>query len=201
MKEIDIENKLYPKLLRNIIDPPKKLYLLGNENNLNKKSLSIIGSRNASDYGRKNARNFAKGIAMQGINIVSGMAEGIDSEAHLGAIEVEGSTIAVLGSGFNHIFPHRKVFEDILKHNGTIITEYEPNVEVFSDGFRRRNRIVAGISLGTLVIEAKAKSGTSITAAFAKQFERKVFCLPHSMEDEYGKGTNRLLKRRSNFSN
>jgi len=101
MKEIDIENKFYPKLLRNIINPPKTLYLLGNENNLRKKSLSIIGSRNASDYGRKNARIFAKGIAMQGINIVSGMAEGIDSEAHLGAMEVEGSTIAVLGSGFN----------------------------------------------------------------------------------------------------
>ena len=184
MKEIDIENKFYPKLLRNIINPPKTLYLLGNENNLRKKSLSIIGSRNASDYGRKNARIFAKGIAMQGINIVSGMAEGIDSEAHLGAMEVEGSTIAVLGSGFNHIFPHRKVFEDILKHDGTIITEYEPDVEVFSDGFRKRNRIVAGISLGTLVIEAKAKSGTSITAGFARQFERKVFCIPHRMEDE-----------------
>ena len=194
MKEIDIENKFYPKLLRNIINPPKTLYLLGNENNLRKKSLSIIGSRNASDYGRKNARIFAKGIAMQGINIVSGMAEGIDSEAHLGAMEVEGSTIAVLGSGFNHIFPHRKVFEDILKHDGTIITEYEPDVEVFSDGFRKRNRIVAGISLGTLVIEAKAKSGTSITAGSARQFERKVFCIPHRMEDEYGKGTNRLLK-------
>ena len=194
MKEIDIENKFYPKLLRNIINPPKTLYLLGNENNLRKKSLSIIGSRNASDYGRKNARIFAKGIAMQGINIVSGMAEGIDSEAHLGAMEVEGSTIAVLGSGFNDIFPHRKVFEDILKHDGTIITEYEPDVEVFSDGFRKRNRIVAGISLGTLVIEAKAKSGTSITAGFARQFERKVFCIPHRMEDEYGKGTNRLLK-------
>lgn len=119
---------------------------------------------------------------------------GIDSEAHLGAIEAGGSTIAVLGSGFNHIFPHKKVFEKILKNGGTVITEYEPDVEVFSDGFRKRNRIVAGLSLGTLVIEAKAKSGTSITAGFVQQFNRKVFCIPHSMEDDYGKGTNKLLK-------
>lgn len=119
---------------------------------------------------------------------------GIDSQAHLGAIEVGGSTVAVLGSGFNHIFPDKKVFEKILKNNGAVITEYEPNVEVFSDGFRKRNRIVAGLSLGTLVIEAKAKSGTGITARFANQYGRKVFCIPHNMEDDHGKGTNRLLK-------
>lgn len=119
---------------------------------------------------------------------------GIDSEAHLGAIEVGGKTIAVLGSGFNHIFPNRKVFERILENDGTVITEYKPDVEVFPEGFRKRNRIVAGISLGTLVVEAKAKSGTSITAGFVKKFNRKVFCIPHSMEDEYGKGTNKLIK-------
>lgn len=119
---------------------------------------------------------------------------GIDSQAHLGAIEAGGSTVAVLGSGFNHIFPHKKVFEKILENGGTVITEYDPDVEVFPDGFRKRNRIVAGLSLGTLVIEAKAKSGTGITAGFAKQYGRKVFCIPHNMEDDHGKGTNRLLK-------
>lgn len=195
IKEINIESNLYPEQLRDIVDPPKTLYLLGNEKNLGNKSLSIIGSRKASDYGKMLARNFAKNIAMQGINIVSGMAEGIDSEAHLGAIEAGGSTIAVLGSGFNHIFPNKIVFEKILENGGTVITEYKPDVEVFADGFRQRNRIVAGLSLGTLVIEAKEKSGTSITAGYAKRFNRKVFCIPHLIEDEHGIGTNRLLKR------
>ena len=194
MKTISIESKLYPQILRTIVNPPQILYVLGDENNLNKKSLSIIGSRNASEYGRETARKFARGIAMQRINIVSGMAMGIDSEAHLGAIEAGGTTIAVLGSGFNHIFPDKKVFEKILNNGGTVITEYEPDVEVFSEGFRKRNRIVAGLSLGTLVVEAKAKSGTSITARFVQQFNRKVFCIPHAIEDDYGKGTNKLLK-------
>lgn len=190
-----MENELYPEQLRNIINPPKMLYLLGNEQILNNKSLSIIGSRNASEYGKQMARKMAKSVAIQGINIVSGMARGIDSEAHLGAIMVNGNTIAVLGSGFNHIFPDKKVFEEILKHNGAIITEYHPEVEVFPDGFRQRNRIVAGLSLGTLVIEAKEKSGTGITAEFAKKFERKVFCIPHEIGDKHGVGTNRLLKK------
>lgn len=195
MKKISIESKLYPELLRHIKDPPKLLYVLGNEKILNKKNLSIVGSRDASDYGREIARKFAKNIAMQGINIVSGMAKGIDSEAHLGAIEAGGNTIAVLGSGFNHIFPDKTVFEKILDSGGTVITEYEPNVEVFSDGFRKRNRIVAGLSLGTFVVEAKEKSGTGITAEYARSFNRKIFCIPHLIEDKHGIGTNRLLKK------
>ena len=195
MKIISIENELYPEQLKHIKRPPQILYVLGNEKILNNKSLSIIGSRNATNYGREIARKFAKNIAKQGINIVSGMAKGIDSEAHLGAIEARGNTIAVLGSGFNHIFPDKKIFQKILDNNGAIITEYKPDTEIFSDGFRRRNRIVAGISLGTFIVEAKEKSGTSITAEYARQFERKIFCIPHLIEDKHGIGTNRLLKR------
>lgn len=127
--------------------------------------------------------------------IVSGMANGIDSYAHLGAIEARGKTIAVLGSGFDHIFPHKKVFEKILESDGAVITEYNKEVDVFPQGFRDRNRIVAGLSVGTFVIEAKQKSGTGITAEFAKSFERKIFCIPHNIGDENGVGTNRLLKR------
>ncbi len=194
MKIIDIENEKYPKILKDIKKPPQKLYVLGNEDILNDSSLSIVGSRNASDYGRKIARNFSKSIAMYGINVVSGMAYGIDSEAHLGAIEGHGKTVAVLGSGFNYIFPDKKVYEKILDNGGAVITEYEPDVKVFSDGFRQRNRIVAGLSLGTLIVEAKEKSGTGITAEFAKKFNRKIFCIPHIIGDKHGIGTNRLLK-------
>lgn len=195
LKIIDIENEKYPKILKSIKKPPQKLYVLGNENILDNMSLSIVGSRNASEYGKRIARSFSKNIAMQGINIVSGMAYGIDSEAHIGAIEGKGKTVAVLGSGFNHIFPDKKVYEKILNSGGTVITEYEPDVDVFSDGFRQRNRIVAGLSLGTLIIEAKEKSGTGITAEFAKKFNRKIFCIPHIIGDKHGAGTNKLLKR------
>lgn len=123
------------------------------------------------------------------------MAEGIDSQAHLGALDVGGKTIAVLGSGFNHIFPNKKVFNKILENDGTIITEYEEDVDVFAQGFRDRNRIVAGLSIGTLVVEAKKYSGTGITAEYVNKFNRHLFCIPHAIDDEAGVGPNRLIKR------
>lgn len=194
IKEIDIKSKLYPSKLREIDNPPKKLYLQGDETILNKESLSIIGSRVCTEYGERTATKFAKDLANEGVIIVSGMAKGIDSCAHLGAIEGGGKTIAVLGSGFDHIFPDKKVYQRILESGGAIITEYEKEIEVFPQGFRERNRIVAGLSVATLVIEAKYKSGTSITASYAKKYDRKIFCIPHTLEDESGFGTNRLLK-------
>ncbi len=194
IKIIDMYNKFYPEQLKKIKNPPKRLYVIGDETILNNDCLSIIGSRNCTEYGANIAKVFAKKIAEKGITIVSGMAYGIDSQAHLGAIEGGGKTIAVLGSGFNHIFPDKEIFNKILEYGGTIITEYDNDVEVFSQGFRDRNRIVAGLSIGTFVIEAKEKSGTGITANYAKQFKRNIFCIPHRIEDESGKGTNRLLK-------
>lgn len=195
IKEINIENELYPRKLRETENPPKKLYVLGDEKTLNTDSLSIIGSRCSTPYGDKIANTFANRLAKNGITIVSGMAKGIDSQAHIGAIEAGGKTIAVLGSGFNHIFPDKKVFEKILENGGTVITEYRKDIEVSPQGFRDRNRIVAGLSIGTLVIEAKEKSGTGITAKYAKKYGRHLFCIPHTLEDKSGIGTNRLLKR------
>jgi len=195
VKEIYIESKFYPEKLREISNPPKKIYVLGNEQILNEQSLSIVGSRDCSEYGMNIAKSFSKELAMQGVCIVSGMARGIDSMAHIGAIEAQGKTIAVLGSGFNHVFPSKDVFNKILEAGGAVITEYEEDVEVFPQGFRDRNRIVAGISIGTLVIEAKEKSGTGITAEYVKKFNRKLFCIPHMIGDIRGVGTNRLLKR------
>lgn len=195
IKEIEYENKLYPEALRNIKKPPKKLYVLGDETILNNESVAIIGSRNCTEYGVKIAKEFARDLAQNGVTIVSGMAKGIDSAAHIGAIEVKGKTIAVLGSGFNHIFPDKEVFEKILKHGGAVITEYEQNIDVFPQGFRDRNRIVAGLGVGVLVVEAREKSGTGITAEYANQFNRKAFCIPHRIGDDAGVGTNRLIKR------
>lgn len=195
IKELEYENKLYPDALRKIKSPPKKLYVLGNETILNNESIAIVGSRNCTEYGVRMAKEFARDLAQNGVTIVSGMAKGIDSAAHIGAIEVQGKTIAVLGSGFNHIFPDKEVFEKILKYGGAVITEYEPDIDVFPQGFRDRNRIVAGLGMGVLVVEAKEKSGTGITAEYAKQFNRKVFCIPHRIGDEAGVGTNRLIKQ------
>ena len=189
VKEIEIQNKWYPKQLRKINNPPKKLYVLGNHEILNTDSLSIIGSRCCTSYGADMAREFARKLAKKGITIVSGMAKGIDSNAHLGAIEANGKTIAVLGSGFNHIYPDKEIYEKILKSGGAVITEYSENVGVSPQGFRDRNRIVAGLSLGTLVIEAKQRSGTGITANYVKRYKRKLFCIPHKIEDKSGVGT------------
>lgn len=195
VKQINFENNLYPRSLRKINKPPKKIYVLGDENILNTQCLSIVGSRNCTEYGAEIAKSFAKELASKGITIVSGMARGIDSHAHLGAIEGNGKTIAVLGSGFKHIFPSEFVYKQILRNGGAVITEYEEDVNVFSQGFRDRNRIVAGLSIGTLVIEAKEHSGTGITAEFVKKYGRKLFCIPHLIGDKAGTGTNRLLKK------
>ena len=195
VKEINFEDENYPESLRAIDNPPQKLYVLGDETILNTQCLSIVGSRNCTEYGAEMAMNFAKDLAQLGITIVSGMARGIDSHAHLGAIEGNGKTIAVLGSGFNYIFPSKKVYKQILKNGGAVITEYEEDVKVFSQGFRDRNRIVAGLSVGTLVIEAKEKSGTGITAEYVRRYGRELFCIPHLIGDKSGTGTNRLLKK------
>ncbi len=135
IKELEYENKLYPDALRKIKSPPKKLYVLGNETILNNESIAIVGSRNCTEYGVRMAKEFARDLAQNGVTIVSGMAKGIDSAAHIGAIEVQGKTIAVLGSGFNHIFPDKEVFEKILKYGGAVITEYEPDIDVFPQRF------------------------------------------------------------------
>ena len=197
MKIIDINNEFYPEILREISDPPKKLYVLGNIDNLNSRSIAIIGSRKCTEYGKKNGEKFAYNLAKEKFTIVSGMAKGIDSSAHIGALRAKGNTIAVLGAGFNNIFPKEniKLFEDILNNDGTIITEYEPSIEVSANNFRRRNRIISGLSMGVLVIEAAKKSGTGITVNYARRQEKPIFVIPSNIESEKGVGTNRLLKR------
>ena len=163
---------------------------------LEKNIISIIGSRSCTDNGIELATKFAKELSMQGLVIASGMAMGIDSAAHKGTLEVKGKTIAVLGSGFNNIFPkeNMELFKEIIENDGLVITEYEPDTEPSSNKFLERNRIVSGLSIGILVVEAAYRSGTSVTAKLAVEQERKVFVLPHEIGDIHGVGTNRLIR-------
>lgn len=195
-KIIELENEKYPEKLRNIQKPPKQLYVLGDENILNTKSVAIIGSRVCTPEGAKLAENFAKELSKKGICIISGMARGIDTSAHIGALKTGGKTIAVLGSGFNHIFPAENIglFSKIIENGGTVITEYKEDTKPSQNGFVQRNRIVSGLSDGVLIIEAKHRSGTAITASFARSQGKKIFCIPHGLEQREGIGTNRQIK-------
>lgn len=158
--------------------------------------ISIIGSRACSENGVKLAQQFSKGLVYQGLTIASGMAIGIDTIAHQTTLQERGKTIAVLGNGFKHIFPkeNMELYQQIIEQDGLVITEYPPEEKAKSDNFLERNRIVSGIALGILVIEAMYRSGTSVTARLAKQQGRKVFALPHEVSDKNGIGTNRLIQ-------
>ena len=197
IKKIEINDEKYPDCLRNIKLPPQQLYVLGNENLLTEKCISIVGSRNCTEKGEKVAREFAEKLSKAGLTIVSGMAKGIDTSAHLGTLNAKGKTIAVLGAGFNHIFPpeNMELFYKIIKSGGAIVTEYEKNVKTCSRQFAERNRIVSGLSEAIFVVEAKERSGTSITADFARRQGKKIYCLAHGIEEKEGVGTNRLIKR------
>lgn len=195
--KITIENEKYPEKLRKIKNPPKELYLKGNTELLNKNIISIIGSRSCTENGKRLARKFATELSKQGLVIASGMAKGIDAQAHNATLEVEGKTIAILGCGLNHIFPkeNRHLYHEILKNDGLIISEYTPDTQPNSKLFLERNRIVSGISIGILVIEAAFRSGTSVTAKLAKEQGKKIFVLPHEIEDKHGIGTNKLIRQ------
>lgn len=195
-KIIELENEKYPEKLRNIQKPPKQLYVLGDENILNTKSVAIIGSRVCTPEGAKLAENFAKELSKKGICIISGMARGIDTSAHIGALKTGGKTVAVLGGGFNHIFPQENIglFSKIIENGGAVVTEYKEDTKPSQNGFVQRNRIVSGLSDGVLIIEAKHRSGTAITASFARSQGKKIFCIPHGLEQREGIGTNRQIK-------
>ncbi len=196
IKEIKIEDEKYPNQLKEIKNPPNKIFLVGNEKILQSDGIAVIGSRCNTEYGEKYATKFSKELAKQGLTIISGMAVGIDGFAHKGALSVGGKTIAVLGSGFNNIYPeeNKELFKQIIENDGAIITEYEPDVKPNSENFPKRNRIVSGLSKGVLVIEAVYRSGTSITAKLAQSQGRKVFCIPSNLERKNGVGTNQLIK-------
>lgn len=196
IKILKIDNKKYPERLRNIKNPPQELYVLGDETILSNKGIAVIGSRCYTEYGKKYATKFAKELSEQNLTIISGMALGIDSFAHTACLSVGGKTIAVLGSGFNYIYPeeNKELFYKIISNGGAVITEFKPNIMPNSKNFPIRNRIVSGLSCGVLVIEAAYRSGTSITAGLAKEQGKKVFCIPSNLDRTKGIGTNNLIK-------
>ena len=180
MKIIRIENEDYPEKLKNIDNPPKQLYVLGNEKILDNFGLAIIGCRQYSEYGKKVAKDISFKLAKQGINIISGLARGIDSFAHMGCMVAGGKTVAVLGSGFNNIYPKEnlELLKEIIRTGGTIITEYSPDVKPIGTNFPLRNRIISGLSDGVIVVEARKKSGTLITVDYALEQGKEIFAVP-----------------------
>ena len=177
---ISIRDKEYPSYLREIYGAPICLYIKGNKNIFNKSGIGVIGCRDCSNYGREIAQKFSYNLAFNNINIISGLAKGIDSYAHWGALYSKGMTTAVLGSGIDIIYPKENyhLANAILKSNGAIISEYPLGTEPNKINFPARNRIISGISNGILVVEAKRKSGTLITTDFALEQGRDVFVIP-----------------------
>lgn len=196
MTVIELENKLYPKILKNIKKVPKKLYINGNLDILNSNCIAIVGSRKNTKYGEKWCKKFAQEFIKYNLTIVSGMALGIDKIAHKTAIRDGGKTIAVLPSGLENIYPEEnlELYNEIILNGGCVISEYEPQIKASSKNFLERNRIVSGLSLGTVVIEAAYRSGTSVTAKIAKEQGRDVFCIPGSLDNPKSIGTNNLIK-------
>ncbi len=194
--ELNIKDKMYPNKLRQIKNVPKKLYIRGNYELLKSTGIAIVGSRDCTSYGFKQAYEFAKELSKKGICIISGLAEGIDTASHLGGMHQIGRTIAVLGSGLNKISPEENkiLSQSILKNDGLIVTEYGTYGEIDSKNFPKRNRIMSGLSDGVLIIEARNRSGTLITARYAKEQEKKIFCLPGNIDIKNSSGTNELLK-------
>lgn len=199
-KEIDIitiNERVYPKRLKEIYDAPICIYIKGNKEILNQNIIGIIGCREASTYGIKAAKYFSYNLAKKGIVIVSGLAKGIDSFSHIGTIEANGKTIAVVGNGLNIVYPKENNYLEkrIVQKEGAIISEYPLGVEPEKMNFPARNRIISGISNGLIVIEAKRKSGTLITVDFALEQGRDVYVVPGNINSINSVGTNDLIKQ------
>ena len=197
MKIIMKDNEEYPLMLRKIKNAPQELFVEGDVRCFNMPCVTVVGSRNMTEYGRNMAREIVKELVLGGVCVVSGLAVGIDSVAHQTCLDNGGKTIAVLGSGLNRVYPAENVglYKDIISNGGCVISEQEPDIEAQKMFFPARNRIVSGLSLGTLVIEATYRSGTSITAKFAFEQGRKVFCIPNSVGNKNSSGTLNLIKR------
>lgn len=202
---ISINDKKYPQILKQIYDPPISLYIKGNAEILNGKNIAIVGCRNSSKYGEEAAKYFAYNLSAKGINIISGLARGIDTYAHIGNLgammhngnDICGKTIAVVGNGIDIIYPKENKYLEgkIIKSGGCIISEYPLGTKPEKFNFPARNRIISGLSKGVLVIEARAKSGTLITIDFALQQGRDVYVVPGNINSVNSVGTNDLIKQ------
>lgn len=188
------QSALYPALLSCIPDPPPLLYVDGNPESLNYPMIAMVGSRQPSAGGRRNARRFARALAINNIGIISGLALGVDVESHCGAIEGGANTVAALGTGIDKIYPraNQEMFNTVTQH-GALVSEFNLGTAPRPMNFPQRNRIISGLSLGVLVVEASIRSGSMITARFALEQGRDVYAIPGSIHNPLARGCHKLI--------
>jgi len=192
-----LDDGVYPTLLRETYDPPVVLYVKGEwAESLEKPCVAIVGSRRCSTYGQNAALMLARELAERGLTIVSGLARGIDAAAHRGALEAGGRTVGVMGTGLDQIYPrdHKKLADDILQNKGALVTQFPLGTPPVSENFPYRNRVISGLSLGIVVVEAAENSGSLITARLAMEQNREVFAVPGNITSRNSFGTNYLIK-------
>lgn len=195
IKIIKREDEKFPKQLKDLKDCPKQIYAIGNLNLLNEFCISVVGARVCEEDSKKFTQEISYGLAKDNVVIVSGLAYGIDSVAHESALKANGKTIAVLGGGFDDIYPKEniKLYNEIIEKGGLVISEYEPDEPPLRHHFLERNRIVAALSNGVVLIEAKENSGSITTAYHAKRLKRNLFVLPGAASNPRYAGSNKLL--------
>jgi DNA processing protein len=195
IRKITLDDPEYPKQLKNIHKPPAELYVNGSLIPQDEMAVAIVGSRRASLYGLEMAEKLGYDLALRGVTVVSGMARGIDTAAHRGALKAKGRTIAVMGSGHGYIYPaeNKKLYAEIAK-TGAVITEYPDDAEPLPFHFPQRNRIISGLSLGVVVVEAAKDSGALITADLAADQGKEVFAIPGKISSSTSSGTNTLIR-------
>jgi DNA processing protein len=192
-----LDDGVYPALLREIFDPPVTLYLKGAwEESLSAPCVAVVGSRRSSTYGQNAAQMLARDLAQRGVTIISGLARGIDAAAHRGALEAGGRTVAVMGTGLDEVYPrdHRKLAQEILGAGGALVSEFPLGTPPAPQNFPYRNRVISGLSLGVLVVEAAENSGSLITARLALEQGREVWAVPGNITSRNSFGTNYLIK-------
>ena len=187
----------YPEILKQTVDFPPVLFCLGNILLLKAQCFAVVGTRTPTMYGHAVVSRFIPNLTKAGFCIVSGMAKGIDSESHWSTINNVGKTIAVLGTGVDLVFPpqNKKLYQSIIKSGGLIVSEFVPGTPGYKYNFPKRNRIISGLSLGVLVVEAGIQSGSLITASISTSYSRDVFCVPGPVTSRMSEGTNSLIKR------
>jgi len=194
---IVLDDGVYPSLLRETYDPPVVLYVRGAwAECLDRPCVAVVGSRRCSTYGQNAALMLSRELAQRGITIVSGMARGIDAAAHRGALEAGGRTVGVMGTGLDQVYPrdHKKLADEVLKQNGALVTQFPLGTPPVSENFPYRNRVISGLSLGVVVVEAAENSGSLITARLAMEQNREVFAVPGNITSRNSFGTNYLIK-------
>jgi len=198
---IEYMDSKYPEQLREIKNPPSRLYAKGNIQLLKEFGIAVVGSRKNTQYGERMSKSFVKNLVNYNIAVISGLAEGIDSIAHTTCLKNSGKTIAILPSGLENIYPskNKELANEIIKNGGLLLSEYENYVKADSNKFLERNRIVAGLARGTLVVEGGIRSGTSVTARYTLESGNPVFCIPSSIENSKGITPNELIKKGCNL--